>query len=56
MTRDEYKKNAQECRELARRMPRREDRERLERMAEAWEELAEGHQKKSAPGFPRTAT
>lgn len=40
MTRDEYRENAQECRELARRMPNPQDRERLERMADAWEELA----------------
>ncbi|HZI72509.1 MAG TPA: hypothetical protein VFD73_00490 [Gemmatimonadales bacterium] len=36
----QYKKNAEECRELARSMPRPEDRARLEQMAEAWEQLA----------------
>jgi hypothetical protein len=35
----EYKDNAQECRELAKRMPRPEDRETLERIARIWERL-----------------
>lgn len=36
----QYTKNADECRELARNMPRAEDKARLEQMAQAWEELA----------------
>jgi len=36
----QYAKNADECRELARNMPRAEDKARLEQMAEAWEQLA----------------
>jgi hypothetical protein len=36
----EYRDNAQECRELAKQMPRPEDREALERIAQIWERLA----------------
>ncbi len=36
----QYKQNARECRELARTMARAEDREKLERMAQAWDQLA----------------
>jgi hypothetical protein len=36
----QYAKNADECRELARNMPRAEDKARLEQMAQAWEQLA----------------
>ena len=36
----EYRDNAQECRELAKQMPRPEDREALERIAQFWERLA----------------
>jgi hypothetical protein len=32
----EYKDNAQECRELAKRMPRPKDRDALERIAQIW--------------------
>ena len=35
----EHKDNAQECRELAKRMPRPEDRDALERIARIWERL-----------------
>ena len=35
----EYKDNAQECRELAKRMLRPEDRDALERIAQIWERL-----------------
>jgi hypothetical protein len=35
----EYKDNAQECRELAKRMPRPEDRDALERITQIWERL-----------------
>jgi hypothetical protein len=34
-----YKDNAQECRELAKRMPRPEDRDALEQIAQIWEKL-----------------
>ncbi len=36
----QYRQNAKECRELARTMARAEDREKLEKMAQTWEELA----------------
>jgi len=36
----EYKDNAQECRELAKRMLRPEDKDVLERIAQIWERLA----------------
>ena len=36
----EYKDNAQECRELAKRMLRPEDGDALERIAQIWEKLA----------------
>ena len=36
----EYKDNAQECRELAKRMLRPEDGDALERIAQIWERLA----------------
>ena len=36
----EYKENARECRELATRMLRPEDRDALERIAQIWERLA----------------
>ena len=35
-----YRKNADECRGLARQMTRPEDKAKLEKMAEAWEQLA----------------
>jgi hypothetical protein len=35
----EYKDNAQECRKLAKRMLRPEDRDALERIAQIWERL-----------------
>ena len=35
----EYKENAKECRELAKRMLRPEDRDALERIAQIWERL-----------------
>lgn len=38
---EQYKKNAEECRQLARHMIRPEDRAKLEKMAQAWEQLAE---------------
>ena len=37
----EYKCHAQECREQAKRMFRREDRDALERLAQIWEKLAD---------------
>ena len=37
----EYKHNAQECREQAKRMFRPEDRDALERLAQIWEKLAD---------------
>jgi hypothetical protein len=36
----DYKKNADDCRDLARQMPRAEDKAKLEKMATAWEQLA----------------
>ena len=36
----EYKDNAQQCRALAKRMLRPEDRDALERIAQIWERLA----------------
>src|SRR5690348_1925225 len=35
-----YRKNAEECRDLARQTTRPEDKAKLEKMAEAWEQLA----------------
>ena len=37
----EYKYHAQECREQAKRMQQREDRDALERLAQIWEKLAD---------------
>ena len=37
----EYRKHAQECRELARQMPEGEQREQLLEMVRTWETLAE---------------
>jgi hypothetical protein len=37
---EQYRKNAGECRELAKRLDRPEDRQTLERLAKAWETLA----------------
>ena len=37
----EYRYNAQECREQAKRMLRPEDRDALERLAQIWEKLAD---------------
>jgi hypothetical protein len=37
----EYKRNAQECLELAKRMLRPKDRQALERLAQIWEKLAD---------------
>ena len=39
---------AKECRELARRVDCREDRERLEEMAKSWEQLAKQHRETPA--------
>ena len=36
----EYQLNAEECRKLARLMPKPEDKQALERMAQVWEKLA----------------
>jgi hypothetical protein len=36
----EYKKNAEQCRALAARMTRPEDKKALEEIAEAWEKVA----------------
>ena len=43
MSKEQYKKNAKDCRELARSMKRPADRAKLEKMAEAWEQLAAEH-------------
>jgi hypothetical protein len=40
MSKEQYKKNAKDCRELARSMKRAADRAKLKQMAEAWEQLA----------------
>jgi hypothetical protein len=37
----EYRYNAQECREQAKRMLRPEDRDALERLTQIWEKLAD---------------
>ncbi len=37
----EYKRDAQDCREQAKRVQRREDRDALERLAQIWEKLAD---------------
>jgi hypothetical protein len=42
----EFKKFAKECRDLARRVVNSGDREKLEEMAKAWEELAAQQDKK----------
>jgi hypothetical protein len=34
-----YRKNAEDCRDLARHMTRPEDKAKLEKMAEAWDQL-----------------
>ena len=41
----EYRNNADECRKLAKLMPKPDDRETLERMAQTWEKLAEDHER-----------
>jgi hypothetical protein len=38
---EEYRKQAAECRDMAKRVVARDIREQLERMAESWEALAE---------------
>lgn len=48
----QYTKNAEECRELARNMPRAEDKAKLEQMAEAWEQLAAEQRFKHKPPRP----
>jgi hypothetical protein len=37
----EYRRNAQECREQAKRMQRLEDKDALERLARIWEKIAD---------------
>jgi len=44
----ELRERAKECRDLARRMERHEERERLEEMAKSWEELAAEARRKSS--------
>jgi hypothetical protein len=47
----QYKNNAEEWREMARKMRRAQDRATLERMAEEWEQLAvETEQKRKREG------
>jgi hypothetical protein len=41
----EYRTNADECRKLAKLMPKPDDRETLERMAQTWEKLAKDHER-----------
>ena len=38
---EQYRKHAQACQEIARRLDRPEDRQMLERLAKAWETLAD---------------
>jgi hypothetical protein len=45
----EYKDNAQECRELAKRMLRRDDSDALERIAQIWERLAKLPERQPEP-------
>jgi hypothetical protein len=53
----EYRDNAQECRELAKRMLRPEDRDALERIAQIWERLAIVPELHTEPELdPETAT
>jgi len=47
----EYKDNAQECRDLAKRMLRPEDRDVLERIAQIWERLAVVRDRHPDPEF-----
>lgn len=42
----EYSDNARQCREMAKRMPRLEDRVALEEMAKAWDDLAKSREGK----------
>jgi hypothetical protein len=38
---EQYRKHARNCREIAKRLDRPEDRQMLERLAKAWETLAD---------------
>jgi hypothetical protein len=42
---DEYRKNADECRKLAKAMSNPEDKVLLEKMAESWDGLADDREK-----------
>jgi hypothetical protein len=44
----EYRQNAEYCREIAKRMPRPEDKEALERMAKAWDAMAAARERRLA--------
>jgi hypothetical protein len=51
----EYKDNAQECRELAKRMLRPEDKDVLEQIAQIWERLAVIRDRHPDPEFAAAA-
>jgi hypothetical protein len=46
----EYRDNAAECRQMAKRMPQPEDRIRLQEMAQAWDRLARSREGKLLAG------
>lgn len=46
----EYRDNARQCREMAKKMARSEDRARLEEMAKAWDRLAKSREGKLLTG------
>ena len=46
----EYSDNALQCREMAKRMPRPEDRSALEAMAKTWDNLAKSREGKVLAG------
>lgn len=51
MSKEQYKKHAEQCRELARNMDRPEDRAKLEKMAQAWDELEGATLPEETPPF-----